>query len=74
MGRFVASVVDYCRILTLGLAAQYPAYDSLLKSIEIEAEQNVKRLRHHPSVVIFGSSARSPGTCFTHSNFSSRQQ
>lgn len=32
---------------------QYPAYDSLLKSIEIEAEQNVKRLRHHPSVVIF---------------------
>ncbi|EKM59838.1 glycoside hydrolase family 2 protein [Phanerochaete carnosa HHB-10118-sp] len=32
---------------------QYPAYDSLLRSIEIEAEQNVKRLRHHPSVVIF---------------------
>ncbi|KAG9317520.1 hypothetical protein JVU11DRAFT_1726 [Chiua virens] len=32
---------------------QYPAYDSLLWSIEIEAKQNVKRLRHHPSVVIF---------------------
>ncbi|CAL1701079.1 unnamed protein product [Somion occarium] len=31
---------------------QYPAYDSFLKSVEIEAEQNVKRLRHHPSVVI----------------------
>ncbi|KAF8138531.1 glycoside hydrolase family 2 protein, partial [Boletus edulis] len=32
---------------------QYPAYDSFLKLVEIEAEQNVKRLRHHPSVVIF---------------------
>ncbi|CDO71388.1 Glycoside Hydrolase Family 2 protein [Trametes cinnabarina] len=32
---------------------QYPAYDSFTKSVEIEAEQNVKRLRHHPSVVIF---------------------
>ncbi|KAH8106015.1 glycoside hydrolase family 2 protein [Cristinia sonorae] len=32
---------------------QYPAYDSFLKSVEVEAEQNVKRLRHHPSVVIF---------------------
>jgi len=35
---------------------QYPAYESFLKSIELEAEQNVKRLRHHPSVVIFGES------------------
>lgn len=33
---------------------QYPAYDSFTKSVELEAEQNVKRLRHHPSVVIFG--------------------
>ncbi|KAH9927208.1 glycoside hydrolase family 2 protein [Epithele typhae] len=32
---------------------QYPAYDSFTKLVEIEAEQNVKRLRHHPSVVIF---------------------
>ncbi|KAN0097394.1 glycoside hydrolase family 2 protein [Tylopilus felleus] len=32
---------------------QYPAYDSFLKLVEIEAEQNVKRLRHHPSIVIF---------------------
>ncbi|KAI0353465.1 glycoside hydrolase family 2 protein [Trametes cingulata] len=32
---------------------QYPAYDSFTKSVEIEAEQNVKRLRHHPSIVIF---------------------
>ncbi|KAI0082455.1 glycoside hydrolase family 2 protein [Panus rudis PR-1116 ss-1] len=31
---------------------QYPAYDSFLKLVEVEAEQNVKRLRHHPSVVI----------------------
>ncbi|THV08604.1 glycoside hydrolase family 2 protein [Dendrothele bispora CBS 962.96] len=32
---------------------QYPAYDSFLKLVEVEAEYNVKRLRHHPSVVIF---------------------
>ncbi|KAF9226510.1 glycoside hydrolase family 2 protein [Gyrodon lividus] len=32
---------------------QYPAYDSFLKLVEIEAEQNVKRLRLHPSIVIF---------------------
>ncbi|EIN10923.1 glycoside hydrolase family 2 protein [Punctularia strigosozonata HHB-11173 SS5] len=32
---------------------QYPAYDSFLKSVTKEAEQNVKRLRHHPSLVIF---------------------
>ena len=33
---------------------QYPAYESFTKSVEVEAEQNVKRLRHHPSIVIFG--------------------
>lgn len=32
---------------------QYPAYDSFLDNITVEAEQNVKRLRHHPSIVIF---------------------
>ncbi|KAF8192560.1 glycoside hydrolase family 2 protein [Pholiota molesta] len=32
---------------------QYPAYDSFLESVREEAIQNVKRLRHHPSVVIF---------------------
>jgi beta-mannosidase len=32
---------------------QYPAYDSFLDSVQTEAEQNVKRLRLHPSVVIF---------------------
>ncbi|KAJ7700040.1 glycoside hydrolase family 2 protein [Mycena rosella] len=32
---------------------QYPAYESFLDSVQAEAEQNVKRLRHHPSVVIF---------------------
>ncbi|KAI6034165.1 glycoside hydrolase family 2 protein [Pisolithus microcarpus] len=31
---------------------QYPAHDSFLKLVEVEAEQNVKRLRNHPSVVI----------------------
>ncbi|KIY44971.1 beta-mannosidase [Fistulina hepatica ATCC 64428] len=32
---------------------QYPAYDSFTASVELEAEQAVKRLRHHPSIVIF---------------------
>ncbi|KAJ7068225.1 glycoside hydrolase family 2 protein [Mycena amicta] len=32
---------------------QYPAYQSFLDSVQTEAEQNVRRLRHHPSVVIF---------------------
>ncbi|KAL6309741.1 glycoside hydrolase family 2 protein [Sparassis latifolia] len=32
---------------------QYPAYGSFTKSVQLEVEQNVKRLRHHPSVVIF---------------------
>ncbi|KAG7097004.1 hypothetical protein E1B28_004398 [Marasmius oreades] len=31
---------------------QYPAYDTFLQLVQEEAEQNVKRLRHHPSVVI----------------------
>jgi hypothetical protein len=32
---------------------KYPAYDAFLANVELEAEQNVRRLRHHPSVVIF---------------------
>ncbi|TFK75967.1 glycoside hydrolase family 2 protein [Pluteus cervinus] len=32
---------------------QYPAYDTFVESVTEEAVQNVKRLRHHPSVVIF---------------------
>ncbi|KAI0315972.1 glycoside hydrolase family 2 protein [Amylostereum chailletii] len=35
---------------------QYPAYDSFLDNVSVEAEQAVKRLRHHPSVVILASS------------------
>ncbi|KAG8704957.1 hypothetical protein FRC11_009435, partial [Ceratobasidium sp. 423] len=31
----------------------YPAYDSLLESVKLEAEANVKRMRHHPSLVIW---------------------
>jgi beta-mannosidase len=31
----------------------YPSYDKINKSIKLEAEQVVKRLRNHPSVVIF---------------------
>ena len=34
---------------------QYPAYDSFIKNVKLEAEQNLKRLRHHPSIVIFGA-------------------
>ncbi|KAG9093828.1 hypothetical protein FS749_013657 [Ceratobasidium sp. UAMH 11750] len=32
---------------------QYPAYDSLVDSVKLEAEANVKRMRHHPSLVIW---------------------
>ena len=48
---------DHCIGVELRRAhdgAQYPAYESFTKSIKIEAEQNVKRLRHHPSIVMFG--------------------
>ncbi|KAE9364941.1 glycoside hydrolase family 2 protein [Stipitochalara longipes BDJ] len=31
----------------------YPAYPEMLRSIELEARQNVSRLRHHPCVVIW---------------------
>ncbi|CAN9089791.1 unnamed protein product [Alternaria alternata] len=33
--------------------ANYPAYPEYLKSVELEATQNVRRLRNHPSVVIW---------------------
>ncbi|KAH7105396.1 glycoside hydrolase family 2 protein [Auriculariales sp. MPI-PUGE-AT-0066] len=32
---------------------QYPAYDEFLSRVVPEVEANVKRLRHHPSIVIF---------------------
>ncbi|KIK65310.1 glycoside hydrolase family 2 protein [Collybiopsis luxurians FD-317 M1] len=32
---------------------QYPAYDTFLALVKEEAEHNVKRLRHHPSLSIF---------------------
>lgn len=31
----------------------YPAWPALLKSIQREAEENIKLLRHHPSIVIY---------------------
>ena len=34
---------------------KYPGYDSFIDSVRLEAEQNVRRLRHHPSFVIWGS-------------------
>ncbi|KAL6710296.1 hypothetical protein ACN47E_009242 [Coniothyrium glycines] len=33
--------------------ASYPTYASYLSSVELEARQNVRRIRHHPSVVIW---------------------
>ncbi|TPX07441.1 uncharacterized protein E0L32_002089 [Thyridium curvatum] len=33
--------------------ASYPTYPEFLKSIELEARQNVRRLRHHPSLIIW---------------------
>ncbi|KAF7593620.1 hypothetical protein BBP40_011138 [Aspergillus hancockii] len=36
--------------------ASYPTYPSFLASIEEEARANVKRLRHHPSIVIYAGS------------------
>ena len=32
---------------------KYPANDAFLTNVKLEAEQNVQRLRHHPSIVIF---------------------
>ena len=32
---------------------QYPAYQAFLDNVKVEAEQAVKRLRHHPSIVVF---------------------
>ncbi|KAG8907051.1 hypothetical protein FRB99_005428 [Tulasnella sp. 403] len=34
---------------------QYPAYDDFLEKVKVETEQNVKRLRHHPSLAIWGT-------------------
>ena len=31
----------------------YPAYDSFLKNLEVEARQQIRRLRNHPSMVIW---------------------
>ena len=31
----------------------YPAFDSFVQSVKAEAEDNVKRLRHHPSMALF---------------------
>ncbi|KAI6350777.1 hypothetical protein MCOR25_010404 [Pyricularia grisea] len=33
--------------------ANYPAHQEFLQSVEAEARQNVRRLRHHPSLVIW---------------------
>ncbi|KAE8145304.1 glycoside hydrolase superfamily [Aspergillus avenaceus] len=36
--------------------ASYPTYPSFLSSVEEEARANVRRLRHHPSIVIYAGS------------------
>lgn len=61
------SILDIQRFHVI-IFSQYPAYDSFLSSVREEAIQNVKRLRHHPSVVIFGAclvegSKLSPAHC-----------
>ncbi|KAK7991290.1 glycoside hydrolase [Apiospora saccharicola] len=33
--------------------ANYPAYPTYLAGVELEARQNVRRLRHHPSIVVW---------------------
>ena len=45
-----------CNLLLTPSIDKYPAYDSFVDSVREEAVQNVKRLRHHPSLVIFGTS------------------
>jgi beta-mannosidase len=34
--------------------ANYPTYTEYLESVEVEARQNVRRLRNHPSLVLWG--------------------
>ena len=31
----------------------YPAHDEFVESVRVEAEDNVKRLRHHPCMILF---------------------
>jgi beta-galactosidase/beta-glucuronidase len=40
------------RLATATQKIQYPAYDTFLANVKLEADQNVQRLRHHPSIVI----------------------
>ncbi|TRM61591.1 glycoside hydrolase family 2 protein [Schizophyllum amplum] len=48
---------DICDVLVwqdfMFACAQYQVHDAFLESVQEEAEQNVKRLRHHPSLVLF---------------------
>ena len=45
---------------------KYPAYDSFVDAVKLEAEQNVKRLRHHPSLVVWGSLPSRTFSIMTH--------
>jgi beta-mannosidase len=49
-----ASLVGFAVQYALNESSQYPAHDSFLDLVEQEAEDNVKRLRHHPCLVILG--------------------
>jgi beta-mannosidase len=40
-------------IILVRLICQYPSYPKINENIKIEAEAVVRRLRNHPSVVIF---------------------
>lgn len=59
MGRLVSTLNTFDHYLL----CQYPAYDSFVKEVKEEAEANVKRLRHHPSIVIFGMFIRKIEFC-----------
>jgi beta-mannosidase len=59
--RIFCSVIN--RMMT---PSKYPAYDSFVDSVRTEAEQNVRRLRHHPSLVIWGSFLhQTPSTAYS---------
>lgn len=56
------STLMYHEILELGIlvwqdfqfaCGVYPAHDEFVASVKAEAEDNVTRLRHHPSIVLF---------------------
>ncbi len=48
-GQFIRLLLDRRPVLR---KSKYPAHDAFVANVKLEAEQNVRRLRHHPSIVI----------------------